>query len=141
MKLQKHAYELAAWIKVRLIESDQLRPEEACAIPHLRVVLTGPITERLTYAVVLHELGHFGAATGVFEDRPRTLNVMRDEEHAAWAWARHYALEWTEDMEALAQWAENTYLAEPAAAPPRPAPAAPKPKKQQIDWNEWEKRR
>ena len=139
---QAHARELARAFNARLIESDQLKPEEALALPPLRVVLCAPITERLTYAVALHELGHLAAPLGALRAvvAGNRENLRRDEEDAAWAWARHHALEWTPEMEALAQWAEATYhQTPPAAAPadPAPAPDSPKPVGQQIDWSEW----
>ena len=132
---QEHARDLARAYNVRLIESDQVLPEEAFAIPVKRLVLCATIRERMTYAVALHELGHVVSPLG--NVRALTAgdpaNLSRDEEDAAWAWARHHALEWTPDMEALAQWAEGSY-APPAAAPADPAPErAPAP----INWSEW----
>jgi hypothetical protein len=133
--LQAHARELAAAFNVRLIESAQLKPEEAFGRSDLRAVFCAPITEETTYAVVLHEIGHHASPTGVVRglvegDRG---NLIRIEEAAAWAWARHYALAWTPVMERVARWAEGTYqqAAAPAAAPQ--APVAPK----RIDWKEW----
>jgi hypothetical protein len=137
---QEHARALARAFDVRLIESEQLRPEEALAIPPMRVVLCAPVSERMTYAVALHEIGHVVAPLGslvggVAGDR---ANLRRDEEDAAWAWARHHALEWTPDMDAVARWAEATYRTPPAAVPADPAPEVPKkPVGQQIDWSRW----
>jgi len=131
--LQAHARELAAAFNVRLIESAQLQPDEALGMPHLRVALCSTVIDETTYAVALHEIGHLAAPTGVVRgvvegDRG---NLLRIEEAAAWAWARHYALIWTPLMERIATWAEGTYAARPAAPP---APAAPRPR---IDWNDW----
>jgi hypothetical protein len=131
---QAHARELAAAFNVRLIETAQLQPDEAMAILHLRVALVSPIIDETTYAVALHELGHLIAPTGVVRhvttgDRG---NLQRIEEDAAWKWAKHYALDWTPVMEALATWAEGTYQRAAPAAPPVPA-APPK----RIDWSDW----
>jgi hypothetical protein len=130
---QAHARELARAFDVRLIESDQLKPEEALAIPPLRVVLVRTITEEMSYAVALHEIGHLASPTGVLTGE-RTARLQLTQEDAAWTWARHYALEWTPAMERLAQYAEGTYQqAKPSPEPP--APAAPI--RQQIDWSDW----
>lgn len=56
-------------------------------------------------------------------------NLMRMEEAAAWEWARHYALIWTDVMEHVAQWAESTYR--DAGAPVVEVP------KTQINWKDW----
>ena len=142
-QLQVHARELAAAFDVRLIEDARIRPEEAMGIPHLRAVLTHPVIEETTYAIVLHEIGHLAAPLGIVRHLVAgdLGNLHRVEEAAAWAWARHYALDWTPTMEALAQWAEGTYAnlgkgkqpAPPAAEPPAPvAPIRPS-----IDWSKW----
>lgn len=147
LTMQEHAEQLAKAFDVRLIVHSALKPHEACAIPHLRVVLAAPIVEHLTYAVVLHELGHLVAPVGALTDRPRTAKVQQAEEDAAWHWARHHALEWTPEMEALARYAEATYQTPEPVAPrqapvaPPPAPVAPKPKQpERIDWTKWERR-
>jgi len=134
--LQEHARQLAAAFHVRLIESDQVLPEEAFAVPHRRLVLCATVRERMTYAIALHELGHVVAPLGnvraLTAGDPAKLS--RDEEDAAWAWARHHALEWAPEMEALAQWAEGSYADPTAAAPADPAPA---PAPAHIDWSKW----
>ncbi len=135
--LQDHARDLATAFDVRLILDARLKPEEALAIPRLRVVLATTITEETTYAVVLHELGHLVAALGAVRT-PRdaaSLNLQRVEEDAAWAWARHYALDWTPAMEAVAVYARGTYDAPTAPAPQQPpAPPVATPS---IDWSKW----
>jgi hypothetical protein len=72
-----------------------------------------------------------GAASGNAD------NLRRDEEDAAWGWARRMAIEWTPEMEAMARWAESTYHVPPAAPAPEPAPEPRKPVGQQIDWSDW----
>ena len=140
--LQQHAHDLARAFTARVIESDQLRPEEAFAASHLRLVVVAPIVDTTTYAVVLHELGHLAAPTGslptgVGADRRALTRV---EEDAAWTWARHYALIWTPEMEAVATWAEGTYHAPPRPTPPpAAAPAAVGPKAPPTDRIDWTK--
>lgn len=146
--LQSHARDLAKAFNVRLIESDQLRPEEAMAMSGLRIVLSSGVIDETTYAVALHEIGHLASPTGLVRnvttgDRG---NLLRVEEDAAWTWARHYALCWTPAMEAVARWAEQTYAAPSAPAPvPLPAdriiwndqPQAPVAPTKSIDWKAW----
>ena len=133
-QLQQHARDLAAAFKVRLVLDAQLRPEEAFAVPGRRLVVASTIVDETTYAVVLHEVGHLCAALGdvrmsqaVDGDEQR---LKQTEEDAAWTWARHFALIWTDAMEAVANWAEGTYA---APAPPAPRrPSAPS-----IDWSRY----
>lgn len=121
-QLQAHAREVARTFKVRLCES-AIAPDEAYAIVAIRTVVCAPITDETTYAVALHELGHVVAPNGSLPGQALT----RVEEEAAWNWARHIALEWTEVMDHVARWAEGTYAAD---VPPPVAPAAPT----RIDW-------
>lgn len=128
-----HAADLAVAFNVRLITSPLLRPEEAFAEVKRRAVFATTIVDETTYAVVLHEIGHLAAPTGslVSKGARGSMNLQRVEEDAAWAWARHYALDWTPAMEAVATWAEGTYQA-PAPEPAKPIPATPS-----IDWSKW----
>jgi len=133
-ELRAHARELAKAFDVRLIECDQLKPEEAFGRSDLRAAFCVPVIDETTYLVQLHEIGHMAAPTGIVRglvegDRG---NLMRIEEAAAWAWARHYALIWSPLMERLAVWAEGTYAQAERPAEPK-APVAPK----SIDWKEW----
>jgi hypothetical protein len=122
-QLRAHAHELARAFTVRLIETD-IAPEAAFAAPIDRVAVVGRIVDDTTYAVALHELGHLLAPMGSLHTvAGNPGNLRRLEEDAAWAWARHYALDWTPAMEAVATWAEGTY-----AAPPPP---------KSIRWDEW----
>jgi hypothetical protein len=141
--LQQHAHDLARAFKARIIESAQLQPHEAFAAAHIRAAFVSTIVDTTTYAVALHELGHLAAPTGALRtanlDAQQAQNLSRVEEDAAWTWARHYALIWTPEMDAVANWAEGTYQA-PAATPasptptPTPKPAAPT---DHINWNKY----
>jgi hypothetical protein len=133
-----HVRQMAKAFDIRWIESDLLKPDEALAINGLRVVLSRPITEETSVAVVLHEFGHLAGMNGLVQG-PRNLSMKRVEEEAAWNWARHHALEWTPMMEAVAQACEATYHVTappppPAAPAAPPAPVAPTPR---INWEDW----
>ena len=135
LELRAHALQLAKAFDVRLIQSAQLKPDEALGITGLRVALCTAIVDETTYAVALHEIGHLAAPTGFVRgvcDGPRA-NLLRIEEDAAWTWARHYALVWTPPMQAVALWAEGTYRQADRSAEP-PAPVAPK---ASIDWTKY----
>jgi hypothetical protein len=129
--LVRHAYELAAAFDIRLIETDA-RPEEACAIPALRTVISSPMIDQTIYAIALHEMGHLLSPLGSLRQHEtpasaaRLHNLMLEEETAAWDWAAHYALEWTPAMQAVREWAYQTYVAGPVASPSSsPAPSYP----------------
>ena len=133
--LQAHVRHLAAAFNVRLIESDQLKPEEALGLNHIRVALCGPVIDETTYAVALHEVGHLASPTGLLRHvvSGDTGNLQRLEETSAWEWARHYALIWTPAMESVATWAFSTY-----DTPHPPAhPATPTPAPANIKWDDW----
>jgi hypothetical protein len=133
LDLQAHARQLAAAFDVRLIEAPVLKPEEALCLSHLRVALCHPIIDETTYAVALHEMGHLASPTGVLRSAVNgdIGRLMRDEEDAAWTWARHYALIWTPAMQAVATWAEGTYAPRPATS------TTPEPARKQINWKDW----
>jgi hypothetical protein len=133
-QLQQHALDLAAAFDVRVVESSQIKPHEAFAAPHLRLVVVSPIVDDTTYAVVLHEVGHLCAPLGVLRTSSTSdaLSLKQAEEDAAWTWARHYALDWTPAMDAVAAWAEGTY--QPPPPPRRPEPNS------QIDWSRYDRR-
>ena len=134
-QLGKHARDLAVAFHVRLIEDARIRPEEALSLPEPRkIALVSPILDETTYAVALHEMGHLLAPSGILrtvvEGNPK--NLMRLEEDAAWQWAKHYALDWTPAMDALATWAEGTY--QPRV---RPTPPAAPPPVEHVDWSRY----
>lgn len=78
-------------------------------------ILIAPITDETTYAAAMHELGHCLSAFGMLRHahgsiEARTGNIIAtqrdaclqyEEEVAAWAWARHHALDWTVAMQQL----------------------------------------
>lgn len=109
---REHAYRLAQQLNVELVEAP-LPAEAAAAVSRAgeidgrRVIITPVVIDEVTYAAVLHELGHFAApnAFGTSCDR----EVQRTRERAAWAWARTHALDWTPTMEHVAQVTYDTY--------------------------------
>jgi len=131
-ELRQHAHDLARAFKVVLAEVAGMKhtPESALAVPVVSMVFVAPITDETTYVVALHELGHVVAPLGAIGGND---NLTREAEDAAWAWARHYALEWTPLMEHVATWARQTYDAPLRRADP-PAPEAPI---EPIDWETW----
>jgi hypothetical protein len=60
----------------------------------LKYVVTPPVTDETSYAVVMHELGHLLHPTGMVPGASLML-----QEESAWEWAEHYALHWTVAME------------------------------------------
>jgi hypothetical protein len=133
-QLQQHARDLAAAFSIRLVETTQVQPHEAFAAPHLRLVVATPVVDETTYAVQLHEMGHLCSPLGAIGRGVVDADVSRVkqlEEDAAWTWARHYALDWTPAMDAVATWAEGTYHAAPAQQPPTRKPQP------QIDWSRY----
>ena len=129
-----HAHALAKAFGVELLEGSELQsaPEAAFAVPAYRTVVIAPITDESTYAIALHELGHLVSPWGTLHG---SANLSREAEDAAWAWAKHYALDWTPFMEKVATWARSSYDALPDRKPEPPAPAAPN--RQVIDWESW----
>ena len=113
MRWRHHAHDLAKAFDVLLVESRRLAraPEAAFAVPADRTVVVAPIRDESTYALTLHELGHIVAPFGGLHGSP---GLERDAEDAAWAWARHYALEWTPLMEQVATQARATYDPSPS---------------------------
>jgi len=132
--LKQHAHQLAAAFGVTLLEGSELKgvPEAAFAELHTRTVVVAPITDESTYAIALHEVGHCVAPWGGLHGSP---TLQREAEDAAWAWAKHYAMEWTPLMEQVATWARRSYDPLPERKPEPPAPAAPIGR--QIDWENW----
>jgi hypothetical protein len=130
--LQQHARELARAFGVRLLETPDIKPDDAFARADLRVAVCVPIIDETTYAVALHEIGHLVSPTGALRAAGvpgAAANLKRDEEDAAWQWARHYALIWTPLMDSVARWAESTYAAPTRVPPP-----------DRIDWTKHRRR-
>jgi len=134
-RLVRHVYELAAAFNVRLIEVEDAQPEQAFAAPLRRTIVVSPIIDETIYAVALHELGHVLSPLGSLHDAKRGAdsaqaahNYTLAEEHAAWDWARHYALDWTAPMQAVRDWAIGTYEQPMPRPTPTPTAATPTPR-------------
>lgn len=112
-----HIFKLATEADVSLHVCDRCDPRNSLACPILRLVHMAPPDDDESYAIALHELGHFchpdGNQTGIF--RSEDPAVMLAEEQAAWAWARQNAMRWTPAMETVARWGLGTYLEGKAA--------------------------
>lgn len=123
-RFAKHITDLAAAFHVRLLISQHV---DHCGASRddagRNRVLIMPVTCEVTYAIALHELGHCCSALGMVtntEASPRYRMLRRYatkrdvklqllEEQAAWEWARHYALEWTDVMASVERMAYDTY--------------------------------
>ena len=130
-----HITALAAAFKVHLNIRTNMRPDEAGAGINLAdrnlprdqqrlMIMICPVRDETTYAVALHELGHCLHALGSINNQEgsptmrltRQIATMRDArllidaEAAAWEWAHHYALEWTDAMTAIEVFSRNSYL-------------------------------
>lgn len=138
-QLRKHAHDLATGFGVTLIEVDdpRMQHEQAVALPDMRLAVCTPIIDETTYAIALHELGHVANPAGHVRDARTadSIGLTVFEEEAAWAWARHYAMEWTAVMEqCVEQWALSGYR-RALAKDQKNAQLS----KQRIDWNKWTK--
>ena len=71
------------------------RSRRAYALPEFEEIHTPPIRGAVSYAVVMHEIGH---VLGRYQ-RSRSVLVREDW---AWRWARRNALLWTPQMERCA---------------------------------------
>lgn len=133
-KLAQHVTELCAAFGVHLLVRPEMRPDEAAAgtlradndlpVAQRRCIRIVPVIDESTYAVALHELGHClspmgsvntteGSRTMRETNRVSTLRDVRlqlEEEHAAWAWAQSYALEWTPLMQYVQDIALASYI-------------------------------
>lgn len=126
--LRQHVLDLGRAFGVRVVERTGQAPDEAIAIPDLRLVVVAPVTDETQYAVALHELGHvlapLGSLTREKLGRPARARhaLTLEEEEAAWDWAAHHALVWTPLMQSVREMTFATYV---ATAPPEPKPARP----------------
>jgi hypothetical protein len=123
--LAKHAHDIAGAFDIDLLLSDYLGPTDGVAMIRWdgrRGVFARPITDERSYIVVMHELGHHLAPSGMlrepmrlpvprtFEEHRRWVALQVEEERAAWEWARHHALCWTPVMTFTERDAYATYL-------------------------------
>jgi hypothetical protein len=104
--MQQHAEELCrqhdivwktAWLK---------RPVDSFALKECEEIDTAPIRSILSYATVLHEIGHV-------RGRHQTSRHRLVREVWAWRWARANALFWTPAMERYAAAALIYYARRP----------------------------
>lgn len=104
------------------LRADAHRPIET----RRSLIAIPPVTDEVTYAAALHELGHclspLGRIRTVHGSRDcrtrgelstlRDVRLLLDEERAAWEWAHHYALEWTDVMTYVERVCLDSYVAQ-----------------------------
>jgi hypothetical protein len=93
MALQRHAQQLCC--EHDIVWRANLPRVNTFALRVCEEIDTPPIRGAVSYAVVLHEIGHI---LGRYQDSRHT--IVR--ERWAWAWARRHALMWTPAMERCA---------------------------------------
>lgn len=120
-ELRNHAMEIARAFNI------DLREMEGCKRPQAEFILPGkgatesiskcwvntlPIASDAAYAIAMHEMGHI-AMPGAFnmQTQRRGAVVKIEEELAAWEWAMHYALAWTDEMQRMKDFALRNYEA------------------------------
>lgn len=124
-EMSDHVIALGRAFNVRIGVDKRLQPHDAAAGRNWAgqsIIRIHPVIDECTYVVALHELGHRVAPMGdlTHEMSPfmqmmgtpenlRDVRLRLDEEIAAWKWARHYALEWTQLAVQLRRDAFNTY--------------------------------
>jgi hypothetical protein len=126
----QHVRDLARAFGIHIREDVNMAPHQAGA-GHLRGdtsrrgIVIVPVIDESTYAVALHELGHCLSAFGMVNlhegsktmratnqlSSRRDVLLQLEEERAAWEWAHHYALEWTDIMSYVERYAIGTYEA------------------------------
>jgi hypothetical protein len=112
-ELRQHVLSIALSFQVVLVELD-IPTVEAMMMPitpDFRAAFVAPITDEITYAVAMHELGHAVAPAGClrFAQQSVTRSSLITEELAAWEWARHMALDWSPTMHHVATLALRAY--------------------------------
>lgn len=136
-KFARHVTDLARAFDVRLFVETKMKPHDAGAgrgyhplfttgmfeRPSVGVVKVYPVIDDTTYSVALHELGHclspFGQLRTAHGSLPyrksglmttkRDALLLWQEELAAWEWAQHFALEWTDLMTMVMEDALGSY--------------------------------
>lgn len=121
-RLRYHVHELAIAFGIVLREVEIVG--FGVAASRLGHVTVGPVTDEVSYAIALHELGHCLHPLGHVHRLEGTLDFrttgqvssLRDvrlrlvAERAAWEWARQYATEWTEVMAFVERESLATYI-------------------------------
>jgi hypothetical protein len=112
--LREHALALAEAFGVPLIEAREMGLNDGVAVAGTFVV-TSPITDEVSYAKALHEIGHCVAPAGNVSGGPGDIKMKLVAEEAAWDWAQAMAEQfgvWTPAMESTRRGAFGTYEAE-----------------------------
>jgi hypothetical protein len=93
--MQRHCEELCRKHEI-LWHADRKRVGASYSLIEFREIVTAPIRGAISYATVLHEIGHI---LGRYTNSRRTMT----REKWAWNWARANARFWTPAMERDAQ--------------------------------------
>ncbi len=125
-ELHRHIEQLAAAFGVAVCWNRAQSVAASAAMTIDRVLYLHPVEDHFCYAVALHELGHCVEPFGNFpearreaiktQDLVRFARVCHEAEDIAWAWAHHYALEWTASMTLAEDFGKSSY-AEAVANP------------------------
>lgn len=111
--LRVHVEQIADDHRVVIVFDHMMKPEDAVAVPPLRMVMCYPVMDETTYMIAMHELGHLIAPGGTgpddFSSQMKFVDGKMQREDIAWGWARTHALVWTDVMERWADWARETY--------------------------------
>jgi hypothetical protein len=90
--MQRHAEQLCREHDISWRAHQRWRLDASYAVRESREINTAPIRGALSYATVLHEIGHI---VGRYQHRKRRMT----RKIWAWNWARSNALAWTPAME------------------------------------------
>ena len=118
-EMHDHIVQLCGAFKIKLIEDPTAQYEQGVSLNILdprnftaaaQAIIVRPVTDDASYCVALHEIGHCAHPLG---HSPHVTVLTREK--AAWEWARHHALCWTNAMEQCAQYSERDYEKRDAA--------------------------
>lgn len=110
-----------------------MTPDGPTDVQRVKAIVIAPVIDETTYAVALHELGHClhplgmldaeGSKTWRMTHEPSSLRDIKLQlvsERAAWEWAHHYALEWTDAMAFVERFSIGSYEARARAVGVKP---------------------
>lgn len=114
-ELRRHILELGTAFDVLIHEDETMKLNEATAGVVLatgqKIVCIPCVRCEATYAVALHELGHAIAPNGMLGGKQQNnIRLMLVEEEAAWEWAYHQALIWSDAMQKVRDFGMSSYM-------------------------------
>jgi hypothetical protein len=115
-EMADHVVQLARAFGIGLMVHEDDRSDAAAVTlgvgpVQARVVMVRRVTDDTSYAIALHEFGHFLHPTGTIGNRTGDMSIELKilEEESAWEWAFHHALDWTPGMEQAKEYGLSTY--------------------------------